>query len=92
MDELLPVDGIHKHFAGVTALDDVTFQIGRGEIRCLVGENGSGKSTMIKIIAGVYTPDAGDIYLNAHHYKRLSPITSIREGIQLQDFSPFFPT
>ena len=76
-EELLSVKNVSKHFAGVIALDDVSFTINRGEIRCLVGENGSGKSTMIKIIAGIYLPDEGDIYINGHHYKRLSPITSI---------------
>ena len=90
-EELLSVKNVSKHFAGVIALDDVSFTINRGEIRCLVGENGSGKSTMIKIIAGIYLPDEGDIYINGHHYKRLTPITSIHEGIQViyQDFSLF---
>jgi simple sugar transport system ATP-binding protein len=90
-EELLRVEHVSKHFAGVTALDDVSLKISRAEIKCLVGENGSGKSTLIKIISGVYTPDEGDIYINGHHYKRLTPITSIREGIQViyQDFSLF---
>ncbi len=46
---------------------------------------------MIKIISGVYTPDEGDIYINGHHYKKLTPIEAIREGIQViyQDFSLF---
>jgi len=90
-EELLSVKNVSKHFAGVIALDDVSFTINRGEIRCLVGENGSGKSTMIKIIAGIYPPDEGDIYINGNHYKRLTPIASIHEGIQViyQDFSLF---
>ena len=90
-EELLRVEHISKYFAGVRALDDVSFNINRGEVRGLVGENGSGKSTMIKIIAGVYEPDKGDIYINGNHYKRLTPIISIREGIQViyQDFSLF---
>lgn len=90
-EELLRLEHISKRFAGVKALDDVSFNINRGEVRGLVGENGSGKSTMIKIIAGVYEPDEGDIYINGNHYKRLTPIVSIREGIQViyQDFSLF---
>jgi len=90
-EELLSVKNVSKHFAGVIALDDVSFTINRGEIRCIVGENGSGKSTMIKIIAGIYPPDEGDIYINGHYYKRLTPIASIHEGIQViyQDFSLF---
>lgn len=50
---------VSKFFAGVPALDDVSFEVGRGEVHCLAGENGSGKSTLIKIITGVYKPEAG---------------------------------
>jgi simple sugar transport system ATP-binding protein len=90
-DEILRVEHIHKRFGGVIALDDVSLSIQQGETCCLVGENGSGKSTMIKIISGVYTPDEGDIYINGHHYKKLTPIESIHEGVQViyQDFSLF---
>ena len=90
-EELLRVDGIIKRFGGVTALDDVSFTINKGESLTLVGENGSGKSTMIKIISGVYTPDEGDIFINGNHYKKMTPIDSIKEGVQViyQDFSLF---
>jgi simple sugar transport system ATP-binding protein len=50
---------ISKVFGGVRALDDVSFEVGRGEIHCLAGENGCGKSTLIKIITGVYVPEPG---------------------------------
>lgn len=90
-EEVLRVENISKKFGGVTALDNVSMTLAKGEICCLVGENGSGKTTMIKIISGVYTPDTGDIFINGHHYKKLTPIESIREGIQViyQDFSLF---
>jgi len=90
-EKLLSVNHISNHFAGVTALDDVSFSIDKGDSLCLVGENGSGKSTMIKIISGVYVPDDGEIIINDHQYKKMSPIESIREGIQViyQDFSLF---
>lgn len=90
-EKLLTVNHISKHFAGVTALDDVSFSINKGESLCLVGENGSGKSTMIKIISGVYVPDEGEIIIHEHSYKKMSPIESMREGIQViyQDFSLF---
>ncbi len=90
-DELLRVEHVSKQFAGVIALDDVSLTVHKGETLCLVGENGSGKSTMIKVISGVYTPDKGDIYINDHHYKKLTPIESIHEGVQViyQDFSLF---
>ena len=90
-EEILRVEHISKRFGGVVALDDVSLSIEHGETCCLVGENGSGKSTMIKIISGVYTPDEGDIFIDGHHYKKLTPIESIQEGIQViyQDFSLF---
>jgi simple sugar transport system ATP-binding protein len=90
-EEILRVENISKRFGGVIALDKVSLSIQKGETCCLVGENGSGKSTLIKIISGVYTPDEGDIYINGHHHKKLTPITSIQEGIQViyQDFSLF---
>lgn len=90
-EELLRVENVSKRFGGVIALDDVSFSVHKGETCCLVGENGSGKSTMIKIISGVYTPDAGDLYVDGHHYHKLTPIESIHEGIQViyQDFSLF---
>jgi simple sugar transport system ATP-binding protein len=50
---------VSKLFAGIAALNDVSFEVGRGEVHCLAGENGSGKSTLIKIITGVYRPEAG---------------------------------
>jgi simple sugar transport system ATP-binding protein len=52
---------ISKVFGGVRALDDVSFEVGRGEVHCLAGENGCGKSTLIKIITGVYQPEPGAI-------------------------------
>ena len=90
-DEILRVKNISKSFSGVTALDRVSLEVNKGEILCLVGENGSGKSTLIKIISGVYKPDEGDIFINQNHYKNLTPIESIREGVQViyQDFSLF---
>lgn len=90
-EEILRVENIKKRFGGVVALDDVSLSIRKGEILCLVGENGSGKSTLIKMISGVYQPDEGDIYINNNHYKKLTPIESINEGIQViyQDFSLF---
>lgn len=90
-DELLRLTGVHKYFAGVHALQDVDLVIERGKIHCLVGENGCGKSTLIKIIAGVYPRDAGTIAINGKAHDHLRPIDAIREGIQViyQDFSLF---
>ena len=58
---LLQVDGVVKRFGGFRALDNLNFSIGRGEILGLVGPNGSGKTTCINVISGLYPPDSGDI-------------------------------
>lgn len=90
-DELVRLTHINKAFAGVIALRNVDLVIERGKIHCLVGENGCGKSTLIKIIAGVYQRDGGTVLINGKEFSRLHPIDSIREGIQViyQDFSLF---
>src|SRR5919206_1515253 len=55
---------VSKSFGGVHALQDVHFEIFPGEVHALLGENGAGKSTLIKIITGVYQPDAGELFLD----------------------------
>ncbi len=61
---LLEVENISKSFPGVHALQDVGLRLQAGEIVCVVGENGAGKSTLMKILGGVYTPDAGQIRID----------------------------
>ena len=61
---VLQLKNITKTFPGVKALDNVEFNLKKGEIHALMGENGAGKSTFIKVITGVHSPDSGDIYLN----------------------------
>ena len=87
----IKLSGISKSFAGVKALQNVDMVINQGETRCLAGENGGGKSTLIKVISGFYTPDEGTIEINGKVYKKLTPQQAIREGIQIiyQDFSVF---
>lgn len=88
---ILTAKNISKSFIGVRALQDVSLSIQQGEIRCLVGENGSGKSTFVKVIAGVVVPDAGEIILNNNIYQKLTPIGAIHEGVQViyQDMALF---
>src|SRR4051812_41154379 len=57
------IQHVSKSFGGVHALQDVHFEIFPGEVHALLGENGAGKSTLIKIITGVYQPDAGELFL-----------------------------
>lgn len=90
-DYLLKATDIRKYFAGVKALDGVSLEIKRGEIHCLAGENGCGKSTLIKIISGVYQRDSGDLFFDGEPMDRITPIDAIKKGIQViyQDFSIF---
>ena len=87
----LEVKGVKKSFGGVHALRGVDFKVNAGEVVCLAGENGCGKSTLIKAISGVHNADEGEIIINGHTYKSLTPSDSMREGIQViyQDFSVF---
>ena len=85
----LEVAGIHKRFGGVHALRGVSFVIERGEIYHLLGENGCGKSTLIKIISGAQPPDEGQILIEGHPYSSLTPIAALTAGIETvyQDLS-----
>ncbi len=91
MPPIVELRNIDKKFVGVHALRGVDFRVDAGEVRCLAGENGCGKSTLIKVVSGVYSRDSGSVLLNGTAYPRLTPLDSMREGIQViyQDFSLF---
>jgi len=78
---LLKLTGIFKDFPGTRALDGVDFELMSGEVHALVGENGSGKSTTLKIISGVLRPDAGSISLVDNLIRLNSPSESLEKGI-----------
>ena len=80
-DRILELRHITKTFPGVRALDDVHFDLKPGEIHALIGENGAGKSTLIKVITGVYQPDAGQIIFDGSPVEFRSPSDSQRIGI-----------
>ncbi len=80
-ENILVLENVSKSFPGVKALDDVSFKIERGSIHALVGENGAGKSTMIKILAGIYHADKGNVLLNGKPVNFKTPHDSIRTGI-----------
>ena len=82
-DIILSMNGITKEFPGVKALDNVTIQVQRGTIHGLVGENGAGKSTLIKVLAGIYQPDAGEVVLNGQTQHFATPIEARRAGISV---------
>jgi len=77
----LEVRGIDKSFPGTQALSKVDFQLRKGEIHAVVGENGAGKSTLMNVIDGVYTPDAGEIYINGRRVEIKDPLAAQRLGI-----------
>jgi D-allose transport system ATP-binding protein len=74
---------ITKRFPGVTALDNINFDVRPGEVHVLLGENGAGKSTLMKVLSGVYRPDEGKIFLNGKEYDRLTPRLSAEGGISI---------
>jgi ABC-type sugar transport system ATPase subunit len=74
-------EGITKRFGGVTALDDVSFTIDRGQCHALMGENGAGKSTLGKILAGIHRADEGRILLDGKPLDIRTPADAIRAGI-----------
>lgn len=67
--DVLRVEGIAKRFGAVTAIRDVDLHLQRGEVLGLIGDNGAGKSTIIKILTGFVQPDDGKIYVNGHEVK-----------------------
>ena len=86
---LLWMENVSKSFPGVKALENVSLQVGRGEILGLIGENGAGKSTLMKILSGVYTMDAGAINLEGRPVHIHSPHQGQQLGISIiyQEFN-----
>ncbi|MFE7646594.1 sugar ABC transporter ATP-binding protein [Streptomyces phaeoluteigriseus] len=79
--EVLAVRGLSKTFPGVRALDGVDLTLHAGEVHALIGENGAGKSTLIKLLTGVYRPDAGEIVLHGRPVSFAAPLEAQKAGI-----------
>lgn len=88
-DLLLEMNDVKKRFGGAIALRGTSLSIRAGEIHALIGENGAGKSTMLKILAGVYEHDSGSITLNDAPFVGGSPQVSIDQGIAVIYQEPF---
>ena len=88
---LLSLQGLTKAYPGVVANDNVSFEIGRGEIHALLGENGAGKSTLVKTIYGLVNPDAGSMLLEGAAFAPPEPRAARKAGVAMvfQHFSLF---
>ncbi len=86
---LLQIVGASQHFPGVKALDGVDLDLRRGEVLALVGENGAGKSTLMKLLSGIYIPDAGEFFLDGERIELSSPKQAQELGISIihQEFN-----
>lgn len=81
MEQGLTVDRVSRHFSGVTAVNEVSFHLNRGETLALVGPNGAGKSTLIQMISGIDKASSGRIALDGRRIDRLAPERIARMGI-----------
>lgn len=79
--DLLEVEGLTCRFAGVTAVDDLSFRVKAGEIKAVIGPNGAGKSTLFNMIAGVTRPTDGAIKFDGARINRLPTHARARRGI-----------
>jgi branched-chain amino acid transport system ATP-binding protein len=78
---LLSVEHVTRRFGGVVAVDDVTLDVGEGEIVGLIGPNGAGKTTLFNLITRLYTPDAGEILFAGESLLRTPAYRIVRRGI-----------
>ena len=78
---VLSLDGVTKVFPGVKALDDIKLDLFPGEVTALVGENGAGKSTVVKILTGIYQPDSGTIFVDGQHTHLPTAQSAAEKGI-----------
>ena len=80
-ENIFEIRELSKHFAGVKALDEVSFDIIRGTCHCLVGENGAGKSTLIKVLTGAHKKTSGQVLYNGEDYNPSNTRDAMRSGI-----------
>ncbi|WP_095196039.1 ABC transporter ATP-binding protein [Pseudomonas sp. Irchel 3A7] len=80
-DSILQVSGISLSFKGVKAINELSFDVRRGEICALIGPNGAGKSSLLNVLNGVYRFGAGSIVFEQQPFKRIDPLTAARRGI-----------
>ena len=81
--DIVQMKNITKTFGKVVANDGVDFSVRKGEIHSLLGENGAGKTTMMRMLYGMIPPDSGEIYLNGERVELRSPKDAIEHGISM---------
>jgi ABC-type sugar transport system ATPase subunit len=81
-DVILRAEGIAKRFGAVVALVDVNLELRRGEVLGLIGDNGAGKSTFVKIVTGFHRPDSGKLFLEGHEVSFHSVMDARAHGIE----------
>jgi inositol transport system ATP-binding protein len=82
-EQLLKVRGLSKSFLGVKALDNIHFDLKRGEVHAIMGENGAGKSTFMKILIGLLKADSGSISLNSVQIEHMDVYAIMQKGISM---------
>jgi inositol transport system ATP-binding protein len=82
-DQILRVDNLSKSFFGIKALDNVHFDLKKGEVHALMGENGAGKSTFMKILIGLLKADSGTISFNSEQIENMDVHSIIKKGISM---------
>ncbi len=78
---VLQVEGLSKHFGGLKAVDEVSFTVARGGIHALIGPNGSGKTTTLNVLSGLYTPTGGRVRLDGQDITRFAPHRRAAAGL-----------
>jgi fructose transport system ATP-binding protein len=82
MEPILKARGLSKRYGKVTALDNCDFDLMPGEILAVIGDNGAGKSSLIKALSGAITPDSGEIFLDGQQVSFSSPIAARLAGVE----------
>ena len=82
MEPILKARGLSKRYGKVTALDNCDFDLMPGEILAVIGDNGAGKSSLIKALSGAITPDSGEIFLEGQQVSFSSPIAARLAGVE----------
>src|SRR5207245_455116 len=78
---ILKLEGIAKHFGGVRAVDGVDFQVERGTVHALIGPNGSGKTTTLNVLNGIYRPTSGRLTFDGQDVTEMTPSQRAGRGL-----------